>query len=157
MFLLFLFFSFFPFFFCFVLFVCFFFFFFFFFSLSFFFLNIIWRPYFAFPYPLLCFSLLLSSAIAYHFFFLFFFPSLFFFLIFFFLRPCFAFPYPLVCFSLLLASAIAYLFFFFDVNAFKLHPSKQTSLNNIVYPRPAFIPGLSFCFTHFTVFLFFFS
>ena len=46
-------------------------------------------------------------------------------------------------------------FFFFYVNAFKLHPSKQTSLNNIVYPRPAFIPGLSFYFTHFTLSFFF--
>ena len=82
-----------------------------------FFLNIIFRPYFAFPYPLLCFSLLLSSAIAYHF----------------------------------LSSS----FFFFNVNTFKLHPSKQTSLNNItstlmVYPRPAFIPGL-FYFAHFAL------
>ena len=32
-----------------------------------FFFNIIFRPYYAFPYPILCFSLLLSSAIAYHF------------------------------------------------------------------------------------------
>ena len=100
-------------------------------------------------------SLLLSSAIAYHFF------SFSFFLSFSFcniiLRPCFPFPCPLLCFSLLLASAIAYHFFY--VNAFKLHPSKQTSLNNIasalmVYPRPAFIPGLSFYFTHFTLFFF---
>ena len=67
---------------------------------------------------------------------------------------------------LILSSASLYFYLlllptiFFYVNAFKLHPSKQTSLNNIVYPRPAFIPGLSFCFTHFTVFvfvLFFFS
>ena len=46
----------------------------------------------------------------------------------------------------------------FNVNTFKLYPSKRASLNNIVstfvvYPRPAFIPGL-FCFTYSAFFFF---
>ena len=125
------------------------------FSFSFlsFFLNIILRPYFAFPYPLLCFSLLLSSAIAYHFFSFSFFLSFFFNFFFFASLLSLSLPSSLLLFTFSFCYCLP---FFFYVNAFKRHPSKQTSLNNVVYPRPAFIPGLSFCFTHFTLSLFFF-
>ena len=62
-------------------------------------------------------------------------------------------------FYLLLLLIIFFLLLsFFNVNMFKLHPSKQTSLNNVistlmVYPRPAFIPGL-FYYTLYSFFCF---